>query len=441
METMRLKIQAAMTLVLLLMAGSAEAQFQYTPPGGPEEKPASRKQELDREVTTARYQLGAVRVAPWASLHDVGYVRSLLTSGRQIPADITATVGAGVRAYLRNGTKVTWTAAILPEYVWWHKQTDRRQLDGQYELGFHGFFNRLTVEAMAGRRQQLQIVTPELPVLANARQDGADISTELTLTPALFTFASGAVSDQSVLVDAVGDPRLSSLHLLDRRERVARGGLRWQPLRYLWVALGIESSQVDSARAALPRSNGGTSPLLLFRYRGPILDFEGEVASRSLSARQGSDFVPYHKPTGSGSLQVGSRRSFSASLYGSRNLIYALSAGNAYLQDDRLGLSLQGAFGSRASARLFGETGTDDYTAFAAGTPHRRDDVSSLGGNFSFNLGHDLVLGFQALRTRIVPNLSGISTTYTSAGMTISLGGVRGRPNPTSGPRRDSAVP
>src|SRR6476646_3883489 len=88
MEIIRLKTQAAMTLVLLLMAGSAEAQFQYTPPGGPEEKPVSRREALDHEVAVARYQLGPVRVAPWAALHDVGYVRSLLTSGQRLPADI-----------------------------------------------------------------------------------------------------------------------------------------------------------------------------------------------------------------------------------------------------------------------------------------------------------------------------------------------------------------
>ncbi|HSS52458.1 MAG TPA: hypothetical protein VLX28_26235 [Thermoanaerobaculia bacterium] len=392
-------------------------------------------------MSGARYQLGPLRVAPWAALHDVAYVRSLLTSGQQLPADITATAGAGLRAYLRNGAKVTWTAALLPEYVWWRKQADRRQLDGRYELGFHGFFNHLTVEATAGRRQQLGIITPELPVLANARQDGVELAAELTLTPALFTFASGTVNDQTVLVDATGDPRLVSLHLLDRRERVAQGGLRWQPRQDLWVALGIESSRVDFARTALPRSNGGTSPLLRFHYRGPVLGFEGELASRSLSARQGSDFVPYHKTTGNASLQVGSGRTFAATLYGSRNLIYALSAGNAYLQDDRLGLSFQGALGRRVGAHIFGETGTDDYTAFAAGVPHRRDDVSSVGGNLSFNLGHNVVVGFQALRSRYVPNLTGSSVTYTSAGMTISVGGIVGRPDPTAGPRRDVAVP
>ena len=126
---MRLKIPAATTLVLLLMAGSAGAQFQYIPPGGPEEKPASRKEALDLELSRAHYRLGPVRVAPWASLHDVGYVRSLLTTGRQLPADFTATAGAGFRAYVRNGPKVTWSAGVLPEYLWWRKQASRRRVD------------------------------------------------------------------------------------------------------------------------------------------------------------------------------------------------------------------------------------------------------------------------------------------------------------------------
>ncbi|PYQ63935.1 MAG: hypothetical protein DMF53_08835, partial [Acidobacteria bacterium] len=290
-----MKIPAATTLVLLLMAGSAGAQFQYIPPGGPEEKPASRKEALDLELSRAHYRLGPVRVAPWASLHDVGYVRSLLTTGRQLPADFTATAGAGFRAYVRNGPKVTWSAGVLPEYLWWRKQASRRRVDGRYQLGFHGFFNRLTVEAMAGRQQRLGIITPEVPVLASSRQDSAEVLAELELTAAVFAFASGAVSEQTNLVDVIEDPRLASLRLLDRRERVTRAGLRWQPRQELSAALGVEGSRVDFARTALSRSNSGTAPLLQLRYRGRRLGFDTELASRSLSAREGSDFVPYHR--------------------------------------------------------------------------------------------------------------------------------------------------
>ena len=94
-----------MILVLFLLAGRAGAQFQYT-----EEKPSNRKAAFDQTVQQARYQLGPVRLAPWATLHDVAYVRTLFSTATPVPTDLTATAGAGFRAYLRNGPKVTWSA-------------------------------------------------------------------------------------------------------------------------------------------------------------------------------------------------------------------------------------------------------------------------------------------------------------------------------------------
>jgi hypothetical protein len=422
-ETMRLKTQASMILVLFLMAGSAGAQFEYTAPGGPEEKPASRKQAFELEVSRARYQLGPVHVAPWASLHDVAYVRALINTGQQLPSDFTATGGAGFRAYLRNGPKVTWSAEVLPEYVWWEKEVDRRRFDGRYQLGFHAFFNRLTVEATAGRSQQLQLVTPEVPVLTSSRQDGGEITTELELTHTFYLFAAGSFTDHTYLASEATDPAVTSLHLLDRQERLIQGGLRWQPYEDLWLALGVEGSRVDFARAALPRSNSGTSPLARFHYRSRLLGVDGELAFRSLSARQESDFVSYHKTTGSVALTIGDSRHLLGSIYTSRSLVYSITPGYAYLQDDRLGVSLRESLGRRFSVRIFAETGSDDFTAFTAGTPHRHDDVVSFGGGVDFDLGREVILGFNALHSNFAPSTSGPSRTYSSAGLTLSFGG------------------
>src|SRR5436305_6624609 len=118
-EIMRLTIRASMTILCLTVLGltarSAGAQFlQYTPPGGPELSPESRQEQLKRELAAARYHLGPVRVAPWATLHDLAYVQSLLVTGQRQPNDFTATGGLGFRAYLRDGPKATWTAQPLP---------------------------------------------------------------------------------------------------------------------------------------------------------------------------------------------------------------------------------------------------------------------------------------------------------------------------------------
>jgi hypothetical protein len=418
---MRAKIRASITVLLLLLAGRAGAQFQYTPPGGPEEKPASRREAIETAVAQARYHLGAVRIAPWAVLRDVAYVRSLFTSGVQsAPSDFTATAGAGFHAYLHNTPKVIWSLGVLPEYVWWRRQTERRRVNGHYKLGVQGYFNRLTVEATAGREQQLQIVTPEVPVLASARADGAEILVEVEVTHSIFAFTSAAETQETNLVETEVDPLTRSLALLDRKERVLRGGLRWQPRKEWSVALGVESSRADFEHTALPRSNSGTAPLLQIHFRNRYAGFDGEVDDRSLNAQRGADFVPFHKVTGNAGILLGTKR-LGGSIYSSRNLSYALATGYAYLQDDRVGAALLMDFGFHTSGRLFAETGKNQYTVFSPDIPRRVDDVTSVGGQLNFELGGQLVAGIQVLRSRFNSNLPGDDRTFTSAGLTLKL--------------------
>jgi hypothetical protein len=380
-ETMRIKIRAAMTLILcllaFLLANAAGAQFiKYTPPGGPVEEPETRQAQIEREMEGARFRLGPVRIEPWFSLRDIAYVRNIFSTETSPPNDLTATAGLGLRAYLRNGRKVVWTAQVLPEYVWWREQTDRRRLNGRYGLGFHGFFNRLTLEIQGGREQQQQIVTPEVPVPVSSRIDSGEILTEVELTGALFVFLATALNQQNNLVDNFGDPRAEGLTLLDREEQVIRAGLRWRPRQKWSIGLGAEHSEVDFDNDPLRRSNSGTSPVAEIRFEGRPLRFQADVAVRSLEARQGGAFVPYDKVTGHASVAVGSQRRLLATLYTQRDLVYALSPSYAYLDDERVGLALGVGLGRNLSSRLFAESGTNTYTPFEAGTPQRRDDVS-----------------------------------------------------------------
>ena len=421
---MRLTIRAAMTLILCLLAGEAGAQFlKYTPPGGPPEEPESRQEQLEREMKEARHHLGPVRIAPWASLRDIAYVRNLFASGAVPPNDLTATAGAGFRAYLRNGSKATWVAQVLPEYVWWRKQSERRRLNGRYQLGFNGYFNRLTVEVLAGRQQQQEIVTPEVPVPVSSRTDGGEILTEVKLSGAIYAFAAASLQQQNNLVDDLADPRTEDLVLLDREERVIRGGLRWQPRERWSVALGVERSQAEFDHDALDRSNSGTSPVAELHFKGRRLGFQADVAARSLEARQGAAFVPYDKVTGHAGLTLGTPQRLSATLYGGRDLLYTLSTAYAYLDDERAGLSVDFGLGRRLSSRLFAESGSNTYTAFVAATPRRRDDVSSYGASLTFGLPRNLSFGLHALRSEYDSDLPGADRTYTTVGTTITLGG------------------
>ncbi|HEY0510703.1 MAG TPA: hypothetical protein VGH73_02285 [Thermoanaerobaculia bacterium] len=428
---MRLTIRASMRLflcltALILMARDVGAQFlQYTPPGGPEEKPESRQTQLEREIKDARYHLGPVRIAPWASLHDLAYVHSILSTGQSLPNDLTATVGAGFRAYLHNGPKVIWTAQVLPEYVWWQRESGRRRLDGRYLLSYSGFFNHVTLEVRLGREQQQQIVTPEVPVPVSSRRDGGEVLTEVRISGAFSAFAAASFNRQNHLVEDVGVPSTQALRLLDADERIARAGVRWRPDPQWSVGLGAERSQVDFLHGTLDRSNAGTAPVTEIRFQGLHVGFQADAAARSLAASRGAEFVPYHKVTGNAALLLGSEAHLGAMIYASRNLVYSLSPLYAYLDDQRLGTALTLRLGRRTRGRLFVEGGRNDYTAFAAGTPLRREDVSSYGGSLTFGLRGGLTLGVQGVRSQFSSNLAGGDHSYTSVGATVNLVGFQ----------------
>jgi hypothetical protein len=414
-------------LFLFLASGAVEAQFaQYTTPGGPEGRPVDRKAQLKKQVESARLRLGPVRVAPTLGLKDVEYVRNLLGKGAGgTPTDFTGTVSAGARAYLPTGPAVTWTLYAVPEYVWWQRESGRRRLDGLYGLGFDGFWNRLTVTAAAGSDAQQQILTPEIPRLTSSRVDHAGGTAQLELSGPIYAYAAGTVSRYKSLGNPALDPLLVELAQLDREERVARVGLRWR--RQGWYAgVGAEYSDVsftDRRPGAIDLSNSGTAPVVELARDSGRLFFQADLAQRSLTAKQGSSFVKFSKPTGHASLSYELSHSVGLWVYVNRNLVYSLATGYSYSDDLRHGAAVHLRLGRRTAANLFAETGSLDYTAAVFNTPRRKDDLTSFGGALSFNLAHHLTLSLQGSRTRFTSNVSGASRELSVLGLTATFTG------------------
>lgn len=430
---MRLPLRAFLTgLLCLSVSGAAWAQFdQYTTPGGPEGRPEDARGRLAREVADARYHLGALRIAPWLGWKDVAYVKSLVGNtgaGRPAPADLTATVGAGLRLYLPVSSKITWTAYALPEYVWWRKLTDRRRLDERFGAGFHAFGTRLTVEVTADRDEQQRILTPEVPRLVNSREDHGAATVELGLTHRFGLYASGTASRQESLLDA-RDPDLLLFQILDHREQVIRGGVRWRPVTGVVLGAGAERSKTDflDRRPGEPDpSNSGTAPFVEALYDHDRIFAHLDLAARSLTAAQGSDFTRYHRVTGQASVAYKTGAGPELFLYGHRNLVYSIDPLFPYLEEQRLGLSLHVRLGHRARGSVYGEAGTDGFAASRlapAGTADRRDDVTSFGGTLSVDLGRTASLTLTGVRSRFRSNLPGDDRTFTSLGVTVALVG------------------
>lgn len=411
---------------LFFIAGRAWAQFnQYTAPGGPQERPESRRERLEREVENAPHHLGPVRVAPWFAIKDASWVRSFASEQEDSPSDFTATVGAGLRTYLRTGPKVIWIAEALPEYVWWSGDSDRSRINGRYGFGGHAFWNRLVVEATAGRRQEQQILTPEIPEPSSARTDEARLIAELWATGAISVFADTRAARVRYLDTDVDLPQIERLTLLDRDETVTRVGLRWRPREAWLIGLGAETSRAEFLRDPLDRSNEGTAPALEVKFERPKLFVQADLAARSLEARQGARFVNFDGVTGTAAVSLRPRRRTDFWVYGSRNLVYSLDPGFAYLTDERVGTALTSRLGGRTTGRIFVETGENAYTAFDPATPRRQDDLLSWGGLATFRIRRSVTFTVQAVRTRFESDTPGNDRSYTYVGTRLNLFGDR----------------
>lgn len=411
-------------LFLFLAAGDAKAQFlQFTNPGGPDSRPETTEERLDREIEDAPYRLGPVYLAPVVGFRDAAYVRNLFASGDDTPADVTATVTAGLRAYLHTGRKVTWIAQALPEYVWWNKREDERRLNFSYGLEGIALFNRLMIDAAASRLEQQRIVTPEIPELANTASDLVRINSELEATSTLFPFVTARWSRQEALIEERDDPRIEGLELLDREERVARAGLRWRPRSGWMIGLGAERSEIDFDRVLLDSSNEGTSPVLEFQIDRRRFYFNADLAARSLRAREGSRFVDYDGVTGNLSVSFAPRSRVEVWTYANRDLAFSLSPDYPYLEDERIGVSAGTGVGERIFVRVYAETGSNDYVAFSPLTRDRQDDLVAFGGSTRLTLTDALTLVIQATRIEFESNIPENDRSYTAGGLTLSLRG------------------
>ena len=431
---MRLAARACFTGILCLTASFASAQ--YTAPGGPEPTPESREEALQKSMEDARFRLGPVRIEPWLSVKDVAWIETG-TGTADADSDLTATAGAGVRGYLRTGPLI-WSGQALPEYVWWREDADRRALNGRYGLTTYGFWNRLTLEAGAGREEQQLIITPELLQPSPVRQDQARAAVEVLWTDAFSTLAEVQASEQSSQVeeeDTDGVPLpppgagagLLNLRLLDRQETTARAGVRLRMRQTLMVGAGAERYEAEFASPAraggLDRSNSGVSPYLELRLVRPGLSIAAEAVSRSLEAEKGASFADYEKTTGSASVRFNTGGTVETAIYGGRTFVYSLLPEYSYLDDERLGASLRIDLGWRTHARFFAEGGRNTYTVLVPGALAREDDYTSYGGTFEIELGRAGSLELRASRIRFDSTVPAFDRELTSLGAALTFTG------------------
>ncbi|MEW6337371.1 MAG: hypothetical protein AB1625_08205 [Acidobacteriota bacterium] len=390
---------AVVLLAALILATDAAAQYsQYTAPGSLGEKRTPTKEQFERAMETARWQLGPLRLAPWFSLHDVSYQDNVYGDPDNPQSDFTATAGAGLHGYLPVGPKLTLGLYALPEYVWWNEQDYRRGWNWRYGAGVFGYFNRLTVEARAADERRQDYVSYELEQFVNVENRRYEASVELRLLERLSVFARGREDrlrypeDDSI---EIGVPELLGL---DRDERHLAGGLRYAFRDWLSIGVGVDDIEVEFARAERDRSHTGKAPFVELRLDGKKLRADVLVAAPDLEPTPGSQFVPFDDTTGRVQLgyRLGGRMELQA--YGGRSLGFALYFDSPYLVSERAGVALQTGLGWRTVARAFWEQGEQRYVGTEPGSTAFLEDFDAYGAQLSIALGRSASFDVHAAR-------------------------------------------
>lgn len=400
-------LKAWWLLLLTLAAESGVAQFnEYKPPGTLGQRPENRQQALEEALDEARWRFGAVRLEPWIGLRDLSYVDNATVSAEgEQESDLTATVGAGLRAYLPLSDDLTLALHALPEYVWWRDLDDRRQLNGRYGVGLFGFFTRSSLELTLSRLESQRFVTSEAEQLVNSRRDLAALDLETRIVGATGFYLTVSNGEEQNLQGEDDEPGLPPVDRLDRDEQLIGGGLRWRPREDLTIDVGVERSTIDFADPANDRSNEGTSPMIAVRLEGEGLSLEASIALRDLDRRGDSAFVPFREPTGNVSLNLRPGGRLDYAFYADRTLAFSFNRDYSYFESNRFGAAVEAPLGWRTEVRGFVETGENDYTGVDALSPRRSDDFFGYGVSARMQLFGNTNLTLSASRSDYDSNL------------------------------------
>ena len=417
-------IGAVSTAVLsLVLTSPLAAQVrQYTPPGGAQDEAAGRKEALENAVEEARWHAGPVRLDPAFWIGDLAWADRPADAVSDAGSDLTGRIGAGLNAYLPVGSKTTFAAYALPEYIWWQERAEERRVNQRFGLGTFTYFNRLAIAITAQRDEDFNYATGEILQRYTSRNEKLAADVEVPIVRRLTIFAHGEDLSVKSLVDNANDPLLASFFDdLDRDDTSYRGGVRYYPSAKLRLGAGVGHSQSDFAANALDRSNSGDFWYVETGYERPKLLVDLLYQENQLKAKDGSGFSDFDSSTGGARIEWKPRETFSARLYGARQLAYSLLVDEAsgYV-DERIGAGVNVALGWRLRLDLFGETGSHRYqpgpgpTDPAAG-PDRVDDAETYGIDLRVELPWKLNLQVGYQESKITPpSASGLPGQKTS---------------------------
>ena len=333
----------------------------------------------------ARWRLGRVRADLWLQIPEVDLIDNPRTRpGSTRPeSDLRVRTGAGLRVYLPVGRGGFLLGHALPEYLAWRENSERSAWGGRAGIGFLGFYNRLEIEAQAGRVDEQEIVSAELGdrLLQRSTETKVRIGGRLTNNLTLLLETQG----RRIRLPDLPSEQAGGLQFLDRDEGLASVGLRYDPLERLSLYLGREVARVDFLRGGCACNEEGGATRLGFVYRGADLIAQLNLAYRTVEPE--AEVPGYTGLTGEARLWVRPQSRLRSLVYATRVLVGAVSPQFAHYEDERVGVLAELRPGWRTSPRLFVETGSQRYFGAGPGLPGRRDRLLAWGGSVEYRIG------------------------------------------------------
>lgn len=410
-------------ILVFFFSGPGAAQFtQYRAPGSQAERKTQVHEELREALREARWQTGPVRIDPWVGLREMSWVDNVFAASGEEVSDVTVTAGAGLRLFVPFGDNTIFAASALPEYSWWADLEERRRLNGRYAAGVFTEGNRLLLEVEARLEETQSIVTPQVEQRINQRLEQIRADVEFRLVRSLRLFTEASNRDFENLLDEFPSELVPQFSALDREEDVVRAGVRFSIYDRVSLGVGLEDSEVTFVSREFDVSNSGTAPVFELEFDSERTLFLLDLAWRDLEPLTGSDFVPYDDMTGSATLTMDVNDGLRWSVYGRRNLIYAIGSQFAYFVDDTLGASLSKRLEERMRVRLFAEAGDHDYVARPGFSGARQDDVTQFGAAFSYDWTESVTVILQGGVTDVDSSLDVFDRETTFLSVSLGLG-------------------
>jgi hypothetical protein len=415
---------AAVAAALVLLAGTARAQFQqYVTPGSIGVEILPTKDRLETAMEEAPYKLGPLRLGLWLALQDMSYLNNVYATAVAPVSDFTATGSIGVHGYIPAGPKFVFALYALPEYVWWNDLSYLRGWNGKYGVGIFGYFNRVTLELQAGDWRTQEFYSSVNPIPVNVEQERGGATLEVDILGRLSIFGN-AWGDRWRYESKSGLTLPAQvLQLSDRDESAVGGGLRYRFSEAFTLALGYQQLTTDFPSETQNRSNSGDGRFVEFELKGPHLWMNARSTWVSLRPESGSEFVPIDTTTGQAQIGLKPGGKLEFQLYGGRSISYTLLTVSPYYVDERWGLGVQSPLGWRTTARIFWEEGSDQYASVPGQEAGRTDDFSGYGLSLHVKLGKSSEIGLEGSWTdysSIVPDynrkIARVEVTLTLAG-------------------------